>query len=251
MLERSAFLEQFIECVNNLDGDCPMIKEQLEQWLAEGLDINKKYAGFRSDSGGPTSALLARAEFRDWETMKLLLDHGANPNDVDENGYNVIESVLIGHSPFYLEWETSCEETLRLLMNYQPELKIRRRVLNECQVYQSSYIREFLANCRIIEDSSLRGILEDALLHPIATSPCPSDCAKSLLKDALLHPIETAPWRDMSSFDVPQHPIETWLGAPNVPLTVLPDKIPNIPDELQNIPNIYLSAPFLPSHPEG
>ena len=86
-----------------LDGDPRSVKD----YLAQGADANERLpeanhrrgyteygkqmlrVGRRSEGRG-ISALMAAALIRDVPTMRILLDAGANPNALDEDGYTPI-----------------------------------------------------------------------------------------------------------------------------------------------------------------
>lgn len=65
---------------------------------------------------------------RDYNTIKLLLENGANPNTKGENKINAFESIFLGEECNGDDWE-NVAKIIRLLRKYNVDMKMDRWVL--------------------------------------------------------------------------------------------------------------------------
>lgn len=126
-------------------------KEELSIFIKHGFDINMNCEAFICDNGETTPLILA-CEYRNDELIKHLLELGVNVNLRDKNGYNGLESILMGHNITYPERITECEDTIKILMNANPKIILRKDVINELTPYykNSKYIMNLFNNATIV-----------------------------------------------------------------------------------------------------
>jgi len=126
----------FYNDLNNLD---------IQFFINKGLDLNTTLPIIN------TTALCFACEYRNIELMKSLINNEADVNVADNNGNMPLELVLMGHNPYYLRKIADCEDAIKILIDSNVKMIIRKFVLDEfCQYYiESLYLKQFLKKCTL------------------------------------------------------------------------------------------------------
>ena len=150
--------EKFIDAINHDDDEHDVIEltnDLLVEYIEQGLDVNIRSNKFRNDQKCETTALLSAMEWRENTNIDILLKNGADINCIDGSGFNIIETCLMGHNPWYQDEYKECEKSLKLIMPYKPRLMVHEWILDECckkYIKKSKYIRNLLDKCVKIKD---------------------------------------------------------------------------------------------------
>ena len=101
------------------------------------LDVNR-FDHWKSDDDCKTTLLLSALESRSTDNVRLLLSLGADVNIENERGYGVIDTVLVGHRASDLRYPEDCVALLKIVMPFNPPLKIDKTIAEELRMTDSS-----------------------------------------------------------------------------------------------------------------
>ena len=88
-----------------------------------------------------TAGLLQLAEYRDAETIEMFLLNGADVNAVNNEGFSVLENILMGHSYYDID---PGEEVFEILAKYNVGKGVERWIIEERCAEAPKYVRDFL-----------------------------------------------------------------------------------------------------------
>lgn len=95
-----------------------------------------------------TAGLLQMAEWRDANMIEMFLKNGANVNGEteDEDGFSVLEHVLLGHDAYWSGKDHWNPEVFEVLAKYNVDRRISHvRIIDECCSEAPQYVHDFLS----------------------------------------------------------------------------------------------------------
>jgi hypothetical protein len=99
-----------------------------------------------------TEGLLHFAEYRDPDTIEMFLKNGADVNGVNNEGFSVLENVLMGHDCYDREPGRWVREVFEILEKYSVDKGVERWIIEERCDEAPKYVRDFLG---LVDDDDM------------------------------------------------------------------------------------------------
>jgi len=151
-----------LSILNRLEASQPSAATQIAQALIAVYtesDVSLETLFGVQSADVNTAGLLLQAEYRDPHVIEMFLNHGADVNAKDEEGFSVLDMVIQGHDGYWRGESPHCnEEVFKVLAKYNVNRIISRVwIIEQCCEGAPKYVRDFLGIMDDADDYEHRG----------------------------------------------------------------------------------------------